>query len=62
MKKFAVLLPLFALLPLLLGAVGNNAVENITLTDTPNPGGNAQQLQGSGTWAPGPAATKAFRP
>jgi hypothetical protein len=54
MRKFAGLLAVIALLPLVMGAV---AAENITLTDTPNPGGNAQQIQGSGTWALGPKDT-----
>lgn len=41
MKRMAILV--LSLLPLQMGAT-------INLTVTPNPGGNAQQIKGSGTW------------
>ena len=49
MKKIAASLVVCALLPLFLGAVGADA---FTMGHpVPNPGGNAQQLQASGTWS-----------
>ncbi|HLW68521.1 MAG TPA: hypothetical protein VKS79_24595 [Gemmataceae bacterium] len=44
MKSITTVLVIVGFLPFLMGA-------SISLTDTPNPGGNPQQIQGSGTWS-----------